>query len=270
VSQSTAAQRALLERLRQVLAADERIESVWLSGSFGRGAGDAWSDIDVLAVVEEEDLPHCVAEYTGPRNPVGETVILSSLFGRIASAVTPEWERYDILFVTAKDLRGYDKDGLRPLTLASLDAPPAPPKPPKPYRPSPDALAATVREFFRILGLASVGVSREEWLSMQEGIGMLRKAVIELMIEANGIGRADRGGAKRLNPYLTAEQRAAIEAVPQPGANREDALAANQALAALFIPLARRLTAEVGGVWPQALEDATRRRLTDTLGLTLP
>jgi hypothetical protein len=230
VSQSTAAQRALLERLRQVLAADERIESVWLSGSFGRGAGDAWSDIDVLAVVEEEDLPHCVAEYTGPRNPVGETVILSSLFGRIASAVTPEWERYDILFVTAKDLRGYDKDGLRPLTLASLDAPPAPPKPPKPYRPSPDALAATVREFFRILGLASVGVSREEWLSMQEGIGMLRKAVIE----------------------------------------REDALAANQALAALFIPLARRLTAEVGGVWPQALEDATRRRLTDTLGLTLP
>lgn len=269
MSPATAAQRDLLERLREVLTADERVESAWLSGSFGRGAGDAWSDIDVLAVVDEEDLPHCVSEYAGARNPVGETVILNNLFNRLASAVTPHWERYDIFFVTPKEFRGYDKAALRPLTLASLDIPPAEAKPPKPYQPSRDALAATVQEFFRIQGLAPVGIERGEWLSVQEGVGLLRKALIDLMIESNGIGRADRGGAKRLNPYLTADQRAAMEAIPFPGPSREDAIAANEALAALFIPLARDLTQRVGGVWPGALEAATRRHLAEKLNLTI-
>lgn len=268
MSESTPAQRALLERLIAVISADDRLESAWLSGSFGRGGGDAWSDIDITAVVDEEDLPHCVAEYGGPRNPVGETVILYTLFGRVISAVTPEWERYDIVFATTQEFRSHDKAALRPLALASLDAPSAAPKPPKPYQVSADAVLIASREFLRILGLAPVAMGRGEWLAAQEGIGLMRKALIELMIESNGIGRAQRGGAKRLNPYLTDEQRAAVEAIPQPNADRAELIAANQALAALFIPLGRRLAQESGAQWPEALEAATRRHLAETLKLT--
>jgi hypothetical protein len=268
VSTATHAQRALTARLREVLAADERVESAWLSGSFGRGAGDAWSDIDVLAVVAEEDRPHCVAEYAGPRNPVGETVLLMSLYGRIASAVRPDWERYDILFVTPQEFRAYDRATLRPLAPESLDAPPSPPAPPKPHQPSPEALAGMVREFLRILALAPTAVGRQEWLAGQEGVWLLRKAVIDMMFEANGVGRAERGGAKRLNAYLTADQRAALEAIPQPGANRKELLAAERALAGLFLPIARETLAKAGTTWPQALEDATRQHLRRTLDLS--
>jgi predicted nucleotidyltransferase len=268
LSEATPPQRALLERLITVITADDRIESAWLSGSFGRGLGDAWSDIDITAVVDEEDLKHCVAEYGGSRNPVGETVILNTLFTRVISAVMPDWERYDIVFTTTQEFRAADKSALRPLALASLDAPAPEPKPPKPYQVSGDAVLTASREFLRILGLLPTAIGRGEWLSSQEGIGMMRKALIELMIESNGIGRGQRGGAKRLNIYLTDQQRAAMEAVPQPGADRDELIAANQALAALFIPLARRLCEQAGAAWPEALEAATRRRLAETLELT--
>jgi len=268
VSAATDSQRALVRRLAEVLASDVRIEATWLSGSFGRGEGDAWSDIDVIAVVDEEDRAACLAEYAGPRNPVGESVLLLPLFGRIAHAVRPDWERYDLLFLTPQELRAHDRSGLKPLTSESLDAVPQP-GPTKPYRPPADALVATAQEFLRILGLLPGAMGRKEWLSAQEGVGLLRKMLVELTIEANGVGRAQRGGAKRLNPYLTPEQRQAIEAIPQPGADRAEIIAANQALATLFLPLAREAVAGAGGAWPQALEDATRAHLQRTVGLTI-
>jgi hypothetical protein len=199
---------------------------------------------------------------------VGETVLLLPLFGRIAHAVRPDWERYDLMFLTPQELRAYDQAGLKPLAAENLDAPAAPSST-KPYQPSADALQNAAQEFLRILGLLPGAVGREEWLSAQEGVGLLRKMLIELTIEANGVGRADRGGAKRLNPYLTPQQRQAIEAIPAPGANRDEIIAANQALAALFLPLARTMLASAGGTWPQALEDATRAHLHRTLGLRL-
>lgn len=268
MSSSTEGQRALAGRLKAVLAADSRVESIWIGGSFGRGEGDAWSDIDVIAVVEEDDRPHCLAEYAGPRNPLGETVLLSALFSRIVHGVRPDWERYDILFLTPREFRTYDKAALRPLAPESLDAPPAAPRPPEPARPSVEALAGLAQEFLRILGLLPTAVGREEWLSAQEGVGILRKTLIEMMIEANSMSRAQRGGAKRLNPYLTAQQRAAVEAISQPGADRLEIIAANLALARLFLPLAKEALAAAGAPWPEALEAATHRHLKRTLDVS--
>ena len=268
MSTPTDSQRALVRQLAKALASDVRIEAAWLSGSFGRGEGDAWSDVDVIAVVDEQDRAACLAEYAGPRNPVGETVLLLPLFGRIAHAVRPDWERYDLLFLTPQELRAYDRAGLKPLAPDSLDAS-ATPRPQKPHHPSADALTTTAQEFLRVLGLLPTAVGREEWLSAQEGVGILRKMLIELTIESNGFGRADRGGAKRLNLYLTPAQRGAIEAIPAPGADRDEIIAANQALAAHFLPLARSMAANAGGTWPQALEDATRMHLQRVLGLGL-
>jgi predicted nucleotidyltransferase len=268
VSSSTEAQRALVAHLESVLAADVRLQSVWLGGSFGRGDGDAWSDIDVIAVVDEEDRPACLAEYTGARNPVGETVLLMALFGRIAHAVRPDWERYDLLFVTPAEFRAYDRRALRPLAPASLDAPAADIAWP-PHQPAPEALVASAQEFLRVLGLLPTAIGREEWLSSQEGAHLLRRMLIEMMIEANGVSRAERGGAKKLNPYLTPSQRASLEALAPPGADREALIAANVALARLFLPLAKEVLAKAGAGWPQALETATRAHLASTLAVTI-
>ena len=264
MSVPTPGQQALIDRLSEVLGADARVDGAWLSGSFGTGHADAWSDVDVIAVVDEEDLGACLAEYSGPRNPVGEMVLLRPIFGRIVTAVAPNCERYDIVFLTAKEFRGYDKARLKPLAKG-----PPPDRPPvDPPRSAPDQaqMLAMAHEFLRINALAPVAVGREEWIVALEGVGLLRKLTVDLMLEANGLGAASRGGAKRLNGFLQPEQRTALEALPPVAPTREGIVGANLALAALFLPLGRRL---LGEAWPQALEDATRAHLQRTLGVTL-
>jgi hypothetical protein len=137
------------------------------------------------------------------------------------------------------------------------------------YRADPEALLAAAREFLRVLGLMPTAVGRQEWLAGQEGAHLLRQMLIEMMIEANGIGRAERGGAKKLNPYLTADQRAALEALPPATASREALIGANVALARLFLPLAKDVLAKGGAAWPDALEAATQRHLAKALGVEL-
>jgi predicted nucleotidyltransferase len=266
VSQATDTQRALATRLADALDADARVDSAWLAGSFGRGEADPWSDIDVIALVDPEDRAACLAEYAGAHNPVGETVLLLTLYGRIVHAVRPDWERYDIHFVTPDEFRTVDKLRLKPLAPESLDGPPSVEVTWGSYEPSAEDVVGMTEEFLRIQGLAPTAVERGEWLAGQEGMGLLRKLLLELMIETNGISKAQRGGVKRLNPYLTGEQRAAVEAIQPPGPDRESFIAANQALARLFIPLAKQTLARAGAPWPQALEDATRRHLTRTFG----
>src|SRR5690349_17944319 len=90
----------LIARIRAALEADSRVDGAWLSGSRGRGEGDAFSDVDVTILVEEDDIAACVAEYSGGKSPLGPALWRKVLFGRIVTAVTPDWERYDLLFVT--------------------------------------------------------------------------------------------------------------------------------------------------------------------------
>jgi hypothetical protein len=258
-------QQTLIDRIKDVFLADERIDAAALSGSIGRGVDDAWSDVDVVAAVHEDDLAACVAEYGGARNPLGETVFLLTLYGRIVTAVTPAWARYDLQFVTHQEYRGLDPTGLKPLFIRSGVAPPsggglrAAPT-------APGRLLGQINEFLRVLGLLDVAVGREEWLVSQEGVGLLRKALIDMMVEANG-RTGDRGGVKRLRAFLTDEQRQAVEALPPPAANRESLIAANIALARLYIPLARSVAEREGVAWPEAFEAATREHLARTLGM---
>lgn len=46
----------LLERIVGTFQADSRVVAAWLSGSFGRGTEDAWSDLDLHVAVEDDAL----------------------------------------------------------------------------------------------------------------------------------------------------------------------------------------------------------------------
>lgn len=255
-------QAALIDRLREVLAEDERIVSAWLSGSFGRGEGDAWSDVDVTCVVEEEDLSACVGEYGGRRNPVGETVHQHIVYGRVAANTATDWLRYDLTFVTPPEFRKQDPARLKPLVRATR-----PPTGKTPVvRLDAARLTAIAAEFIRVFGLLPVAVGRQEWLVGIEGEALLRRMTIDLMVDANG-HTGNRGGAKRLNAFLTDGQRTDLEALAAVQPSRESLTAASVGLARLFFPLARQLLAEAGGAWPQVFEDATRAHLRRELGV---
>jgi hypothetical protein len=216
-------------------------------------------------VVQADDLRPCLEAYGGEASGLPATVLKREIYGRIITAVTPDWDRYDITFVLPPEFERMDGAGLKP--LAGDVAQPPRPHPPRQDAPIP-AIEPLIVEFLRVLGLAPVAFGREEWLVVQQGIELLRNMLIELIRAEQGVSRADRG-AKRLNEFLTAEQRALLEGLDPPATRREALLAANGTLARLFLARARPLAARAGVPWPEALEAATRKHLETELGLEI-
>ena len=259
----TPQQQALLDQLLAALAADRRVRSAWLSGSLARGGGDRWSDVDVTVVVDQPDLPAVIAAFRTSRPDLPEQVFRQLVHGRIVSSITPDWDRFDLSFLTPAEFAVQDGTGLR--RLLGEDDPP-PPREPGADTGAPARVAAIVHEFIRVLGLLPVAVGREEWLAAQQGYELLRKMAVDLILEANGVPPGARG-AKRLNAYLRPEQRAALEAIVPPAASGETIIAANRQIARLFFAHARPLADRLELEWPAAFEAATRTRLHADLGL---
>lgn len=258
-------QQTLLDQILAALAADGRVRSAWLSGSFGKGAGDAWSDVDLTVVVDGPDLAACLRDCAAGALGLPATVFSHLVHGRIFSGVTPGWSRFDLAFLTPAEFSGQDGAGLRRL-LGETAAPP--PRPAAPDSDAADRISRLAHEFLRVLGLSPVCLGREEWLVGQQGVELLRGMLVELMLEANGVPRSARG-AKRLNDFLHPEQRAALEALPVPAAERAALSAAQGEIARLFLAEARPLTQRLGVAWPEAFEAATRDHLRRELGLAI-
>lgn len=67
---------ALLARIVGMLEADQRVRAAWLSGSFGRGEADAWSDLDLHIVVDDHLLAGFWSERDGLYIRVGQPVLV--------------------------------------------------------------------------------------------------------------------------------------------------------------------------------------------------
>ncbi|MEI9886362.1 MAG: nucleotidyltransferase domain-containing protein [Rhizomicrobium sp.] len=262
------AQQSLLDAITRVLSADARIESAWLSGSLGKGAGDEFSDVDVTVVAPEPSFDAVLKHHTADLSAIAPVVHrFVHGFDRVVSSVTDDWQRFDLTFLKPAEFAAMPLGEVRPLFNRGTPEKPAPAAPP-PHIPQAARIEHLVREFLRILGLAPGAMGRGEYLASLEGVGMLRRMVIDLMREKNGTASVP-GSAIHVNVHLTGEQRRALEALPPLGANRESLLAMNRALWRIFRPLGQELCAQTGAPWPAAFEDATRRRLAATLGLEI-
>lgn len=263
----TLAQAELLAAIERALSADPDVGAAWLAGSLGAGGGDAWSDVDVLVLVLVGANAGGVAvRYAADLSPIAEVVLVNTIGGRVVSAVTRDWQRFDLTFIEGAELARYDRARLSPLFNRSGSEPPVSNHPA--HRTRPDTLRAMVNEFLRVFGLLVVGINRGEYQLGLSAVDILRRLTMDVMLEENGIGPVERGGLLHRNALLTPEQRAALGAIAPVVATREGIIAAELAIAAVFLPRARRLAARIDMAWPQALEDATRAYLGNHLGIT--
>lgn len=265
---ATEAQQSLIATIREVLSDDPEVDAAWLAGSLGADRGDAFSDVDVLVLAPTGRAADLARRYAAGPSAITPTVLVNTLFGRVVSAVADDWRRFDLTFVEPAELVRYDGARLTPLFNRTDHVPPVGQTPP--HRVDPAQLAATIAEFYRVLGLSVVCLGRAEYIICLSGQELLRRMIVDLMLDENGVGPADRGGALRRNPFLTETQRAELAALPAVSADHDGILAGNLALAAIFTPRARRLATDVGAAWPSALEAATRAHLRRHLGVDLP
>ncbi len=259
----------LLDRAVAVLAADDRVRALWVSGSLARVDADASSDLDLLVAVADDAFDEFAGSWREWLAAITPTVLareIPNLAGSFYS-LTPTCERLDVVAERAGDLPRtgfrcraivFDRDGLDALV----------PEEPPPAGPDPAKVLTAIEEPLRYLALLPAVLARGELLLAQEGYAHLRRRISELFLEANA--PLPTTGVKHWRDKLSDEQYAVLEALPWPQADRDELIAAYRSIAGVLLAHGRPVADAVGVPWPQPLEDAVRVHLLRELDLALP
>lgn len=259
-------QRELIAAVADSLSEVEAVRGLFLSGSFGRGTADTWSDVDFVIVAAADDHATLAADWRQRLEAITPIVFWQELSrgGVVINAISERWLRCDVSLATpdtfshrARNLVVplIDRDGLHAALPETL--------PPR----SPDAgyVRYVIHEFIRMLGLLPVGAGRGEYVTMVLGVGMMRGHLEGLLMQ--DVTTPDPGGILHLSKLLPADQMQLLESLPYPGPDRDALIAANLAIAREFMPRARAMADRLGIAWPEAFEAATRKRVQETLGV---
>ncbi|WP_374573550.1 aminoglycoside 6-adenylyltransferase [Phenylobacterium sp.] len=243
---------------------DERVRALFLGGSLGRGEGDDFSDVDLIAVVGADDHKAFVAEALPWVEAAVEIVNWKAPHPPLPlfTAITADWARLD-LTVTVPGVVSGARDELKPLidrdgVHEAL----------RPRRreggPDPQRLDVLVREFLRVLGLLSVVVGRGEVAVSVTGAGLQRQAIISLLVEEQGLPTPP--GALSLSRVLPPDDLELATGLPLAAADMDSVIDTHLAYARIFLPRARALAERIGAPWPDAFEAATRAHLKRAIG----
>jgi hypothetical protein len=259
-------QRNLIERAKVVAADDGRILAAWLVGSFATGQADAYSDVDLHCLISDESADwfreHWAETATAMAGPL---VLARPIPGTIGGVcLTPDWLHLDLILHARSEFDPHTVAGLEPLYDSSGDLLPKQTKPrtivEETYFPD-----RTISLCLYYLGNLPVGVGRGEVVMMHGGVVTWRDLLIEVMLAENGI--RNRGGNKRLNPYLTDEQRRTLESIPIPGMHMDHILDYLQVITREILHRGKALALRTATPWPQDLEDAAMANVQRHLGL---
>ncbi|HEY3866710.1 MAG TPA: nucleotidyltransferase domain-containing protein [Actinocrinis sp.] len=264
---ATAELGALIERAGRVAQEDARILAACLVGSFATGRADAFSDIDLHCVIEDDD----VAWFRENWRTLAERMTDAVHTGQIPNvvgglAITPQWQHLDLVFHPRSHFRQEDHPALWPLFDRTGELLPAEPRREPPGDTEPYFPAQAVDLYLYFLGNLAVVLGRGELLLASNGAILTRDVgLVQVMLAENGVRKSD--GAKRLNRYLTDDQRAFLEALPPVASDQASVIAHNRLVAAEFIRRGRALAARTGAQWPAAFERATLDYLKRSLGV---
>jgi Polymerase beta, Nucleotidyltransferase len=264
----TREQARLIERCTEVVSRDERIEAAWLAGSFAAGTADEFSDIDLHCAIRDESADWFREHWSDLARQISPVVLVSPLAapGVIGGyAITPEWQHFDIVMYPMAHFDPGRSGPMRPLFDRGGILPTGPVAAPDvfgaPYFP-----ADSVNLYFYFLGNLAVVLGRGELIVSSSG-SMVKRDVglVQVMLGENGVRKTD--GNKRLNRYLTGEQRAFLTALPPLTSERDSIVEFDRRVAAEVIRRGRALAAATGAIWPAGLEQATLAYLSRNLGV---
>ena len=263
--------RELHEKVLAVARRDDRVRTMWLSGSVGRGVADAGSDLDVVLALAPASFDEFAATWRNWLAEITPTVLARPLRGMPGSffSVTTSCLRLDVVAeraggadtgALALRLLVLDKDGIVSQVAAESPIPVVPPAGPDPAR-----LAEMVAEFFRQMTIFPAAVvARSDWLLGVVGVQGAQLMLYELFVEANQ--PLPPMGVKQWSAKLTPEQRDICAGLPAPSATRQSVLAAMRTTAAAYRQAATTILAAHEVRWPMEFEQAVRRFWQDELG----
>lgn len=245
------------------------IRALFLSGSYGNGMADEYSDIDFVMVAEDGASDAIAEIWRGAIEKTGEIVLWWDRNTRrsLINAITDDWTRTDVIIVKPDQISGMYQSDLKVLfdhdaIYKNL------PEVADTRGPSPKRLEYQFNEFIKILGLLHLAVGREEYLNGVLGVFHLRSLLVDLLIEETAA--PNRGGVLHLNRLITDEQKELLMSMPPPVPERAALIEAHLAYAQAYLPRARAMADRLGVEWPNRFEAATWRRLNKALSIQQP
>lgn len=248
------AQHEYLQALQMALEAKPAVKAAWLTGSFGRGNADRYSDIDLnlwLDAAAMDDFRHGTETWL---NAVRPLVLFRWMFNdRMVNALTADGLRLDLWLHT--DVPKLDPSKVKVMInrddalefAASVAAPDA--------AALKQRLLDQIREFWRCIAMTPVIAGRGESLVGLFGLTIEVNILTDVVISGYGIARDS--GVKRLNPFLPEALRAEIEsAVDLNGLTNRNLVNAHLALARIMQREGRTIASRHSFDYPVDIETA--------------
>ena len=261
----------LIDLATAAATSDTRIVAAWLVGSLAADYADEFSDIDFHIAVADDAYPSFAEAGWAEFIASFTTVVMARPFGSAGGgyAITADWMHFDVAVHPASNLGLRDAAGFKPLFDRSGRLLPTAPVMGHIERREPYYPAGVVQWFFYMLGNLAVVVGRNEPVLGTNGAVMLcYTCLVPLMHAEQGVLRT--GGNKRMRPFLTDEQHAVLEGLPPIEATLSSVIDSYAATSEIFVERGQALAERMGGEWPQAFHDATRRHLERSIGRSIP
>jgi hypothetical protein len=264
-------------RVIEVLEPDPRILAGYLVGGFAVGQGDAYSDVDLQFLIDDDAIEDLAATWTELLERIATPAHVGPFKGGIGgSVITAEWLHYDVVFNPVSKVDVATVEGMVPLfdkaNLLPDDPVPRPDRRGAPFFPE-----AAVLHFLYMLGNMVSVVGRNEPIPLSNGVLLVRDmCLVRVFLAEQGweTTREHTFGnpfpfTKRLRSYLTDEQNRVLESLPPVAATIDSGIEGYIALARAFLPRARALAERTGGSWPAAYERASVGFFERMLGVKL-
>ena len=236
---------ASIEEIAGALQDEPSVRALFLSGSYGSGLEDAYSDVDFLAVTTGGPTDEFAELWSQAVRRTGEIVLWwdRQPKNNLINAITDSWLRVDVEIVTRAQMPRRAKHDLKVLFDHDqiYDALPAQTEAP---RPSLQRVKWQFENFIRVLGLMSLAIGRAEYFTGVTGVFHLRSLLVDLLLEETAA--PNRDGALHLNRLLTEEQRNVLASLPLPSPTTDGVIEANLACASAYLPRARQMARKLG------------------------
>ena len=261
----TTAQARFIEALAAEAEDDPRVRAAWLAGSFGKGKGDRWSDVDAHLLIEPAALGEFSEEAEAWLARIRPLVFVRRMFdGRMVNAMTDGAIRLDVWLhgdgsveVTEGETRVlYAEEGTLAWQLHPGD------------ELTPEAAAAELKravpEFWRCVSMLPVPLGRDEKLICAAGNFLILMLLTDVLSVAGG-RRRDQG-VKALNDFLPARFRRLAENAAHLNELSLEELARFQLrLARIMQKHGPAICAQWNVEYPHAMEEAVLRYVRQEL-----
>jgi hypothetical protein len=257
----------IIENVAARLQVIDGLKGLFLAGSYGKGTADSVSDLDFLAVIEDGAQDTVAQAMRDALETLEPVVMWRARLGAFSliNAITQSWERVDLFMLLPGAMGPRVQSGLAVLHDPDAIFDTLPASAPD-YTPSKAKVAYLIDEFIRVLGLAHIALTRGEYVTLEQGLGLLRGMVSDLLQEDCPL--SDRGGILHLSKLISKEDMTLLASLPYPGPDRDALIQAHIDVAEVFFPRARAMALRLDLSWPDTFEAATRANLQLHHGIT--